>query len=134
MGSGNDKGRQTTSEKKTERKKENGRVKNPVKQVANYRYSTTTRFQVRTPSACSSDICWMDSLHFCTSLASGEEASKDVGLLAVDANLLLCCSLACAARAPLLGRRHEWDNGWRISHADGECEAGEMMVRFSMID
>lgn len=107
----------------------------PVQQVANYLYSTTTRFQVRTPSSSSSHICWIVSLRFCTSSpVSDEEAFEDVGLLAADANLSLCSSLACAARAPLLGRRLVCDKGCRISQADGEHEADETIFPFSIID
>lgn len=106
----------------------------PVKQASNYLYSTTTRFQLRTPSSSSSHICWIVSLRFCTSSPASEEASKDVGLLAVAANLPLCCSLACAARAPLLGRRQVCDKGCRISQADGGREADGTIFPFSMID
>ncbi|CAP92295.1 hypothetical protein PCH_Pc13g12260 [Penicillium rubens Wisconsin 54-1255] len=79
----------------------------PWKQAANYLYSTTTRFQVRTPSVSSSHICWIDSLHFCTS---------------------------ASARTPLLGRRLVWDKGCRISQAERAPEADGMSSPFSMVD
>lgn len=87
-------------------------------QGRSYLYSITTRFQVRTPSESSSDICstdlsdrWMDPPS--SSVRRGGTVEFDVDFK--DSDWL---PSAIAARAPLVGQELVWDKGRKISHAE----------------